>query len=68
MRRWLQQFKFTMGYILKLKCKMPNTIHLDYHQEKLSQRYKDSQQPWPKDPSRLALSQIVNQTYKQEKL
>ena len=47
---------------------MPNTIHLDYHQEKLSQRYKDSQQPWPEDPSRLALSQIVNQTYKQEKL
>ena len=47
---------------------MPNAIHLDYHQEQLSRCYKDSQQLWPEDPSRLALSQIVNQTYKQEKL
>ena len=47
---------------------MPNTILLDYHQEQLSRCYKDSHQLWPEGTSRLALSQIVNQTYKQKKL
>ena len=47
---------------------LPDSIHLDYTQEQLSQCYQICQQLWQDGPNRQALSQMVDKIYKQGKL
>lgn len=49
-------------------AKLPDSIHLDYTQEQLSQCYQICQQLWQEGPNRQALSQMVDKIYKQGKL
>jgi hypothetical protein len=47
---------------------LPESIHLNYTQEHLSQCYQICQQLWQDGPNRQALSQMVDKIYKQGKL
>ena len=47
---------------------LPDSIHLDYTQEQLSQCYQICQQLWQDGPNRQALSQMVDKIYNQGKL